>query len=369
MSRRTARRRLCILAATACAAATLTTTPAAARDIAGSWRFDEGAGLVAADSGPFGLHGTFPAVGGPMWLPGVEGTALRFDGGEGVALPDDPALEPARITVAAWVRARASPGAYRYIISKGASSCRRSAYGLYTGPGGGGAFFVAGDGSYTVSPQAPPALVWDGRWHRLTGSYDGVRVRLYLDGAPVGSETGPSHIEYGLDSRAPFIGTYRGTCQLPFQGDLDNLSVWREALPASVIGDDAQPPPETPAGGPIGPAPAGPRLGDPGFKVDKGFTATPSGCTSVTVSRRSVRAARRTVLVATVDRGSAPRAGVRVVLRAQRLRKVARTDARGRVRFIVRAAPRHRRLAVRVATTTPPDCGTPVAFVRVRPRG
>ena len=370
MSRRNAKRRLYIVAATACAAAILNASTAVASEVAGAWRFDEGTGLFAADSGPFQLHGTMPALGGPAWISGVEGTALRFGGAEGVALPDHSALEPAQITIAAWVRASTSPGAYRYVLSKGASSCLRSAYGLYTGRGSGAAFYVAGNGSYTVSPQAPPALVWDGRWHRLTGSYDGVRVRLYLDGAPVGSGTsGPSHIEYGIDSRAPFIGTYQGTCLLPFQGDVDNLSVWREALPASAIADDALPPPETPASGPIGADPAGPRPGDPGFEIDGGFTTTPAGCTSVTVSRRSIRAARRSVLVATVDQGSEPRVGVRVVVRARRLREVGRTDTRGRVRFVVRAARRHRRLAVRVATTTRPDCGTPVAFIRVRPRG
>jgi hypothetical protein len=363
LSRRIALARLTVAAC----AVLFHTTPAAAQELAGSWRFDEGAGTVALDGGPFGLHGVWPAGGGPEWIGGVEGSALRFDGDDEVALPDNAALEPPRITVAAWVRATRSPGAYRYVISKGASSCLRSAYGLYTGRDGGAAFYVAGNGSYTLSPQAPAAAVWDGRWHRLVGTYDGARVRLYLDGAEVGTgAAGPTHIEYGLASRAPYIGTYRGNCRLPFDGDVDGVAVWRGALGAARVADDALPPADTGSSVPIGPAPGAARPGQPGFPVKKGSTTTPARCTSVRLRPRAVRVTRRTRVVAIVRRGHKRRAGVRVVIRAAGLRKARTTDARGRVRFVVRAARRHRRLRVRVAVRTRGACGRPVAYVRVR---
>ena len=122
------------------------------------------------------------------------------------------------------------------MISSGSSFCLRSSYGLYTGPGGGAAFYVAGDGAYSVSPALAPAAIWDGRWHRLAATYDGAAVRLYLDGAQVGDGTpGPTHIEY-LRNRGAYIGTYLGTCALPFVGDIDAPAIWNEALPAGRLG-------------------------------------------------------------------------------------------------------------------------------------
>ena len=123
---------------------------------------------MARDSGPFHLDGTLSA-GGPEWVAGIQGTALRFDGTDQVALPDAAVLEPlAARTVAAWVsRGTGSPGTFRYVVSKGGSLCDRSSFGLYTGSGGGAAFYVAGDGLYTVSPQAAKSSVWG--WDAGTG--------------------------------------------------------------------------------------------------------------------------------------------------------------------------------------------------------
>jgi Concanavalin A-like lectin/glucanases superfamily len=334
--------------ALALTAALLFAGSAAARQPVAEWRFDEGAGSLAGDAGPFGLAGT---LAGPSWIPGVEGMALRFDGGDSVALPDHPALEPPRITVSAWVRRAGTPGTYRYVLSKGASSCERSSYGLYTGAHGGAAFYVAGDGLYTVSPEAAPTAVWDGRWHRVTGSYDGARVGLFLDGVQVGAGTpGPTHVEYGLASRAPYVGTYRGGCELPFDGDIDRVTLWD----ASVAVPKVPPAPNQP------PGTAQPPTAAPGH------TATPPGCTSVTVSRRSVRAGRRTRLVVTVRKGTDRVGRARVVVRARKLRRTAHTNADGRARFVVRASRRQPRLVVKVLTRVSERCGTPVAHIRVR---
>jgi hypothetical protein len=359
-------RRIAILTTTICALLSAA-APAFGQDPLASWRFDEGSGNVAVDGGPLRLHATWPVGAGPTWIAGVSGTALHFNGNDEVGVTDHGALEPATITVAAWVRAARSPGTYRYVFSKGAASCVRSSYGLYTGPQGGAAFYVAGDGWYTLSPQAPATAVWDGRWHRLTGVYDGARVRLYLDGRQVGAGTrGPTRIEYSIESRSAYIGNYHGDCQFPFRGDVDGLTVWGGALTALRIGADATPPAQTPAAGPIGPAPGAPAPGEPGFPVAQGLRTTPDRCTSVSLSRRAVRVGRRTKLVATVRRGTARRTGARVAVRAPKLHEVGRTDARGRVRFVVRASRRQHRLEVSVATARRADCGSPVAYVRVR---
>ncbi len=341
----------------------LCASAASAQQPVAEWQFNEGSGSVVADSSPHGLYGRLVAGAAPAWIVGVEGSALRFDGSDAVALPDSPELEPAQLTVAAWVRGAGTPGKFRYVFSKGASSCLRSSYGLYTGADGGGAFYVAGDGFFTLSPAVSPAAIWDRRWHRLAGSYDGARVRLYLDGVQVGSGTpAPTHIEYGVASREPFIGTYRGECELGFNGDLDDVAVWDTGLTSAQALADAAAPTETPSTGPIGKAPGSP----PVVPIANGKRTTPSGCTSVKLSRRSVRARHRTKIVVTVRKGHARLAQTRVVLRAKHLRKVMRTDSRGQARFFVRASRKHKRLRIAVAAHRSAKCGTPVAYVHVR---
>ncbi len=227
----------------------LAAAPAGAAPLVGEWRFDEGAGQVAADSSSSGLTarlGIAPGPDGadPAWVPGISGSALRFDGGEAVVVPDSRALEPTRISIEAWVRRQGTPGRYAYIVSKGSNGCVTSSYGLYTGAGRGMAFYVSiGSTSYVVSPAATPEQVWDGAWHHVVGTYDGQMVRLYLDGAEVGGgspDTRP--IVYGLASTDPYIGTYRGGCELGFTGDLDTLRIWGAALTPAEVATLATPP-------------------------------------------------------------------------------------------------------------------------------
>lgn len=381
------------LAATACIATALVAAApvrAAGPALVGDWRFDDGAGVVVHDSSPSGIDGRF-GIEEPSWIGGVDGGALRFEGDDAVTVPDSPALAPARITVAAWVRNTGSPGRYAYVFVKNVSSCVRGSYGLYTGSTGGAAFYIAGDGAFTVSPQAAPAVIWDGRWHRLAGTYDGTTVRLYIDGVEVRSGTpGPTHIDYDLPGRLGYIGTYRGGCSLPFAGDVDLLRIWNGALSPAAIVADAHPPtpsdpgsppqtppdtpPQTPPGGGGGtptpdPAPpVGPAKGAPPVSTGSvpGHTASVPGCVSVRVSRRTVKVARRARIGVTVARSGRRLRHAHVVLTSRRLHKALRTNRRGRGRFVVRATRRQHRLTVSVRGSRAAHCSAPKAFIRVK---
>jgi Concanavalin A-like lectin/glucanases superfamily len=308
--------------------------PASANVVA-HWTFDEGSGQQAADSGPNGAHGRLGSTAGsdaadPVWTAGRDGGgALSFAGAQYVAVADTPALEPQHVAVDAWVRRAGSPGRWRYVLSKGSVDCDRSAYGLYSGWAGGVAFYVSSASHYTISPEAPAAVVWDGAWHHVVGSYDGTSVRLWVDGAPVGDGT-PARIAiaYGVGSRGVYLGTYRGTCELGFKGDIDDVQIL----------DDAPPPPDQ--GLPIiPPAPGTPTQVAVNGASRSAGGASPQGaatgtapriCLRVSLDRRTVPLRKRTRVVATVRRGKRGVVGVRVIVKGAGVTAFGKTNRRGR---------------------------------------
>jgi hypothetical protein len=325
--------------------------PAGAAPLVGEWKFDEGAGQVAADTSSSGLTARLGIASGPdgadpSWVPGFSGTALRFDGGDAVVVPDSRVLEPGRISVEAWVRRKGTPGRYAYVLSKGSTGCVTSSYGLYTGNGGGMAFYVSmGSSSYVLSPAAAPARIWDGGWHQVVGSYDGHAVRLYIDGVEVGSgspDTQP--IVYGLASSAPYLGTYRGGCELGFTGDIDTVRIWGEALTPPEIAALLRAQPGAGGGGDGGGGGGG------AASVPPVSGPPPKRAPSCVVSsaRATLRARRRATLVVTVRGNGKALKRVHVLLRGTKTRLVRTTDARGRARFVVRPQRSEKRLQVRV---------------------
>ncbi|MEZ5102132.1 MAG: LamG domain-containing protein [Thermoleophilia bacterium] len=236
---RPARRRLLVaLIAAALAAAALPTLASATTDLRllGYWPLNEGTGQVARDWSGNRNHGQLGSTAAadendPTWIRGVFGRALRFAGGDFVTVPDSPVLEPAKVTVTAFVRGEGSPGLFRYIVSKGALGCTTGSYGLYTGFGGGLAFYVSNGDRFVVSPELDESI-WDGRWHFVGGTYNGSTVRLFVDGRQIGTGSPADFgIGYGLPtSDVAEIGGYAG-CDLTFRGDVDEVTIWNRALP------------------------------------------------------------------------------------------------------------------------------------------
>lgn len=202
------------------------------------WPFYEGSNATAHDVSGNGNKGTIS--GAAQWTSGYFGPGLSFDGSTArVDVPDTASLEPSSaVSATAWVKSSGSPGQYRYMIAKGASSCMAASYGLYTGSNNGLEFYVSqNDGmSFVDSPDAGVG-VWDGKWHFVVGTYDGSLVQLYVDGNQVGSGTPESGlIGYNLtDGNDLFIGHYDGCTLHDFSGTLDEPTVWSRALTPSEI--------------------------------------------------------------------------------------------------------------------------------------
>jgi Concanavalin A-like lectin/glucanases superfamily len=212
-------------------------------NIVGNWHFDEGAGQYLWDSSGYGRNaylGSSPSdPNAPTWITRrFDTTALHFNGKNTVQVTNSANLEPQKISVEAWVRSPISPGINRYIITKNPTTCSWAAYALYTGEGG-LRFFIGNSSLYVESPTAG-TTIWNGLWHHVAGTYDGISVRLYVDGFQVGSGTPTSNpIDYSSYSQKNlFIGDYSdggATCRGGFVGDIDEVRIWNRALTAAEI--------------------------------------------------------------------------------------------------------------------------------------
>lgn len=321
----------------AIAAFLITAAPAGAAPL-GHWSLDEGSGQVAKDSTGNGHDGRLGLTEGPdgsdpTWTSGRFGSALRFLGAQDqfVSLDAPQGLQPKTVTVEAWVRRLGSPGRWRYVVSNGAVACEFAAYGLYTGFDGGLAFYVSDVEHFVRTPELSAAAVWDGGWHHAIGTYDGSHVRLFVDGTLVGATPTNLDIAYAGSSDSAYIGTYHGSCERPFTGDIDDVEISSGALTEDQIAEDAAhdatvplPPQAPPVSGP--PATGSPKVA--------------TRCVSISATPRRVVVGRRTRVAVTVRQSGKPIVGRALAVRASGVKRTVWTGRNGRVNFYVKVKKR-----------------------------
>ncbi len=202
--------------------------------LVGYWPLSEGSGSAFADTSGNANHGTTNAA----WTSGISGSALELGGSAVGRVPASPALEPQQLTLSAWVKASGTQGKWGSIVAKGETLCALSSWSLYTGSAAGLVFYVGGLGGAYYAPTVP-ATIWDGAWHHAVGTFDGATVRLYVDGAQVGSGTPAStSITYAMaDETALVLGRDRVACPGAgkYNGIVDQVAVWNRALSAGEV--------------------------------------------------------------------------------------------------------------------------------------
>lgn len=181
-------------------------------------------------------------IGGSYVSPGEVGDAFTFSGSgtDYVIIPPNSLLEPQNITVDAWVKANDSPGQFKYIVAKGGNTCAGgSSYALYTGANGGLLFYVYDGNNFVLSPDYGPS-VWDNQWHHVAGTYDGLNVKLFVDGNLIGSTATNLIINYSLHDNNLLFGIYldcNTNQNFAFKGDVDEIEIFNRALSANEIHD------------------------------------------------------------------------------------------------------------------------------------
>jgi hypothetical protein len=198
-----------------------------------AYGFEETSGTVAVDASGNGNTGSL--VGPLRTTNGRFGRALLFDGvNDLVRIADAASLDlDGALTVEAWVYPTTPPSGWRTIVAKEGSA--GSVYFLHAASGYGDA--PAGGVSFGGAERtvAGPARLASSAWTHLAATYDGTRVRLWVNGNSVAETlaSGPVDVSTGalrLGGNAPF-GEY-------FQGRIDEVRLYRRALSETEIRND-----------------------------------------------------------------------------------------------------------------------------------
>jgi hypothetical protein len=215
------------------------TTPAAPAGLVAAYGFDEGSGTTVTDASGNGNTGTITNA---TWAAsGKYGSALQFNGTNAlVTVPDKASLHlSAAMTLEAWVNPSIIDASWRDVIYKGNDNFYLEASSTNGELPDAGT--IAG-GSYAdaFGSNSIPASTWS----YLTETYDGSTLRLYVNGALVGSTahtgtiaTSASPLQFGGDS---IYGQF-------FTGLIDEVRVYNVALTAAQIQADAATPVDFPS--------------------------------------------------------------------------------------------------------------------------
>ncbi len=195
------------------------------------WTFEEHFGAVVRDRSGHAHDLVAQDAALPVCAPGPFGNALRLTGAHWLAIPSGPLREDLQqISFSAWMMPADLSG-YREIFRKEDGdervlfSFQNSGTILSLGLNIGG--YVECDG------QINPTDVLDGLWHHCAATFDGRMMRVYLDGKLVGSLERPGTITVRAGELA-FVGSMGGSSEF-YQGALDDLRIYREALAAEEV--------------------------------------------------------------------------------------------------------------------------------------
>ena len=195
------------------------------------YTFDAGSGQVLADATTNGNTGQLGYAAGsdsndPVWVAGIAGSALRFDGtNDRVRVPDAASLRLAgSLTLEAWVR-RGSTGTTDCILSKGDTGSRNYAM-MFDAASRLEFTWETADG--TRHGTTSLASLIDSNWHHVACVYDrdAGESRIYFDGT-LDRRVSDAGIPVATSSEPLYLGVRRvgGSFTSYFHGTMDLVRV------------------------------------------------------------------------------------------------------------------------------------------------
>ena len=211
-----------------------------------AYSFDEGSGTTVADTTG---HGHTATIEGAEWTNhGRYGGALAFNGTSScVSIPDSEELRLSEeFTLESWIRPEGvskRPVIYKEATEDFPSYSLGIGFNTYGLPEG-----QLGKEGKTHQDIAGTAKYAQDAWSDLALTYDGAKMRLYVNGELVATKAvekpdsgAPGPLKIGCSK---LIGSY-------FKGRIDEVRVYDRALTAGEVGADMEAPIQTPRRGPV----------------------------------------------------------------------------------------------------------------------
>ncbi len=190
----------------------------------GYWKFDEGYGITANNSGSGSTTYNGTITGATWNNDGKFGKALRFDGTTN-SISVSSINPPTQVTVSAWFRRKGTPGTgYHIIYTQGTQieiSVPESTGQIRTGVTTatmGRQVFNSGSG------------VVDGNWHHLSLTYDGNYLKSYIDGKQTASNPVTGALSTGSSTTIGYLSGGYAT-----NGLIDEVKIYNAALTEDEI--------------------------------------------------------------------------------------------------------------------------------------
>jgi len=185
----------------------------------------------STDSSGNNNHGTDTAITYSQ-ANGKFGQGAGFNGSSSkVSLGNVASLKPTTaVTVSCWINPTTYANYQAIVVADGASSWTANhGYGLVH-------LTATNDVSFWInnfSNNVVSGAVVPGGWHHVAGTYDKQNLKLYIDGALIGSDPYTSDIAYSTGAVAIGCGAELG--QLFWNGKIDEVMISSTALTANQI--------------------------------------------------------------------------------------------------------------------------------------
>jgi|GEM_PF-2681629 len=196
--------------------------------LVGHWKFDEGSGSTIADDSLYANNASFN-TGSPVWIDGIYGAALEFDGTNDATTGSD-FDPPAKGAVSMWIRSDGPPASRQRPWGVGAD------YEIWQDTDGLISFDIATDGYQGGFITTEPLDTAD-RWYHLVGLYDSDTdsYEIYINGELHKSGVSTWNIQDQSANLLTF-GTRTGSTER-FSGAIDDFRVYNRWLSVAEIND------------------------------------------------------------------------------------------------------------------------------------
>ena len=187
------------------------------------------------------------------FAPGKVGQAFSFDGdGDSVEIADPGPrsnLDISSFTLDAWINVPSTRPVYQTVVAKttAVSGGHQRNYGLFVSRSG-GMFPDLTPGSISLSFTSGTSkyhrvqgmtVVTDGQWHYVAGTYDGLDLRVFIDGieetTPIKGSPGGGRAPDVFDGPVTIGLDVPNAPKWPMDGLVDEVGIYNRALSASEI--------------------------------------------------------------------------------------------------------------------------------------